>query len=558
MAVPVISNLPPAPSRSDGSADFTPKADAMIGALQPMVVQVNIATQWMAGQLTEAQAQAAAAAASALAAANSATAANASKNAAAQSAIDATNNGAAQVALAAAQVELAENAKDSAEAAAAAVGAAAGLPPDRLPYSVLQINAAGNVSWGDGLIDKTPAVPGQALMLDTGKTPHWAFPGQQIGDVLISARNPGALYLPANGTIRSQSTYADLFSKVGLIGGDVGVSWAELDPSLGGTNTGPVGASLAGTIIVVISGSIRRSTDRGNTWATISLPLTGIYSNIDTDQSGTWVIAGSLTQLLRSTDDGLTWQIITVPAATSPGGYSWGFIKYCGGNTWIGAQNGTNGQLLRSTNNGLSFAAVASGGLTSGATAIGSNGKGTILVSGNTVRKSTDFGATWGSGPITTDPVSSMDTDENGLWVMVTSATNSQNGIYRSLDDALTFSLFPIPGYTSGLYWVSIAYGLIFFRIASSAAVPKLYVYLGNGVFKLYSDTVNVGGTNGGYRGAVVDAGNGVLVGLSGTTVGRIVRSTPQFPYDTATQFALPTVSAPPGTAAYIKAKELA
>lgn len=128
MAVPVISNLPPAPTRADGSADFSSKADALAGALQPMVVQVNIATQWMAGQLTEAQAQAAAAAASALAAANSATAANASKNAAAQSAIDATNNGAAQVTLANAARSGAEAARDTAQIYAAAAGSAVGIP----------------------------------------------------------------------------------------------------------------------------------------------------------------------------------------------------------------------------------------------------------------------------------------------------------------------------------------------------------------------------------------------------------------------------------------------
>ena len=35
MAVPVISDLPSSPTRNDGAADFTTKADAMIGALQP-------------------------------------------------------------------------------------------------------------------------------------------------------------------------------------------------------------------------------------------------------------------------------------------------------------------------------------------------------------------------------------------------------------------------------------------------------------------------------------------------------------------------------------------
>lgn len=50
---PVISDLPPAPSRNDGPADFTPKADAMIGALQPMVVQLNASFSWVGSQVAE-------------------------------------------------------------------------------------------------------------------------------------------------------------------------------------------------------------------------------------------------------------------------------------------------------------------------------------------------------------------------------------------------------------------------------------------------------------------------------------------------------------------------
>ena len=107
MAVPVISDLPPAPTRSDGPADFTPKADAMIGALQPLVVQVNIATQWMNGRLTDAQAAQAAAAASAAAAADSATLAG------------------QQVGLAADQVALAVNAKNLSQVAATNAAASA-------------------------------------------------------------------------------------------------------------------------------------------------------------------------------------------------------------------------------------------------------------------------------------------------------------------------------------------------------------------------------------------------------------------------------------------------
>ena len=65
MAVPVISNLPPAPTRSDAPADFTPKADAMIGALQPMVVELNASFGWIATQVNAAEGYASSAASNA-------------------------------------------------------------------------------------------------------------------------------------------------------------------------------------------------------------------------------------------------------------------------------------------------------------------------------------------------------------------------------------------------------------------------------------------------------------------------------------------------------------
>ena len=55
---PVIPDLPPAPTRSDGSADFTPKADAMIAALQPMVTAENALGAWMNNTATQVAADA--------------------------------------------------------------------------------------------------------------------------------------------------------------------------------------------------------------------------------------------------------------------------------------------------------------------------------------------------------------------------------------------------------------------------------------------------------------------------------------------------------------------
>ncbi|MFJ5297502.1 WD40/YVTN/BNR-like repeat-containing protein [Pseudomonas sp. NPDC088368] len=553
---PQLTLFPDPPLLTDDEDTYNAKAGDTVIAQQKFIPEINYALTWIGQQVSAVDGYRQSAATSAGSAADSAGAADSSKKAAAQSALDATSNGKAQVDLAKNQVTLAQQAATAAQSAAQAAGAAAGLPGGRVPFTVLQINSAGNVSWGDGLIDKTSAVPGQALMLGTGKTPQWAFPGQQIGDVLISARNPGALYLPADGGIRLQSAYSELFAKVGLIGGGVGLSWPEVDsggPSGIGNNS--FGASQAGTVLATFNGtaSLRRSTNRGVSWATVALPNSNINSSMDTDGQGTWIIAGTGTQLLRSTDDGQTWQPVTVTAA--PSGYTWNRVKYCGANTWVVGSNGGSGQGIRSTNNGASFGAIDFGH--GGATiAIESNGKGVMLAQGPNLRKSTNYGATWVAGPTISGQAISISTDKNGTWVLTTGATS--NGVYRSLDDAMSFSVFPVAGYSTGpFWWVFIAYGFIFVRRSTVDAIQKLQVYIGNGVWQNVNDSVLVNGQgSGGFQ--IVDAGNGVLVGNSQNSNGKLVIATPQFPYDTSTQFALPLINATSGTAAYIKAKELA
>ena len=164
MAVPVISDLPSASTRNDGAADFTTKADAMIDALQPLVVQINIATQWMNGTLSAAQAAQAAAAVYATAAAGSATAAANSAAATTNGAVKvtlaaaqvtlattqaqlATTIGAAQVALATTQANNAAASAATATAMAQAAGAAVGPPPALNKF--LGTDSAGNVAWRD-------------------------------------------------------------------------------------------------------------------------------------------------------------------------------------------------------------------------------------------------------------------------------------------------------------------------------------------------------------------------------------------------------------------------
>ena len=225
MAVPVISNLPPAPTRNDGAADFTTKADAMIGALQPMVVQINIALQWMNGQLTETQAAQAAAAASALAAAQSATAA-------ANSAAAATDNGAAQVQLAAAQVQLATTQAQLATSNGQEQVALAAEQADNAEASALSAQAYAQAA-GAGAGVPEP-VPNKFLGTDSAGNPAWRDAGQKIGDALFTARTPDTTYLPLNGGVYSQAAYPALFGVIGLISGSFAETWAAVTSTAGG------------------------------------------------------------------------------------------------------------------------------------------------------------------------------------------------------------------------------------------------------------------------------------------------------------------------------------
>ncbi|WP_062381975.1 WD40/YVTN/BNR-like repeat-containing protein [Pseudomonas abietaniphila] len=551
-----IPLLPDAPSRSDGQAEFTAKADPFIAALPPMVVNINSRLTWIWEQVTAVDGYRQAAAQSAADAQGFAGSANTSKNAAAQSATDATNNGKAQVDLAKAQVTLAQQAATAAQSAAQAAGAAAGLPGGRVPYTVLQINAAGNVSWGDGLIDKTSAVPGQALMLGTGKAPKWDFPGQQIGDVLQTSRDPGALYLPANGSIRLQSAYPALFAKLGLIGGAIGTAWADYD--YGGIATNVIAASLGGTVIAWQSQTqVRRSIDRGQTWTNITTPSLGANAlDIKTDGAGTWIISSAATvspfQFLRSTDDGQTWQLVTVPATSSGAGGSWTKLLYCGGGVWL-ATCSYGLTMLRSTNGGSGWNTVTHGySVSNPPIAFEANGAGTVLIIGYdgtsyTVRKSTDYGASFtnfmtlsGQGPI-------IRTDGQGTWIIGLNGVNA----LRSFDDAATpagFAPITITGGVGNSADILFVSGLTLFMFGGSGT--RVIVQNANGSFSPQSTASNV-------TVKFAYAGNGTIFAGS-ATANRLSRSLAQFGYDTSTQFAIPNVQTAVGISAYIKAKELA
>ncbi|WP_024696139.1 sialidase family protein [Pseudomonas syringae] len=560
MAVPTITQLPPPPLPTDAEADFDANAGASLTAQVQMVVQINASLTWIGQQVTTIDGYRQAAATSATASATSATAA-------ANSATQATTNGAAQVALAAAQAQAATTAKTDAQAAlastqavAAAVQSSAGLPSlAGNAYKVLGVNATSNgVAWVYGLPNLTTGKPGQSVLLNSAKAPYWDYAGQQVGDVLITSRNPGPLYLPANGSIRSQAAYPLLFSQVGLVGGVVGESWVT-----GGFNlpiaANSVKASSSGTVLAATNTAVApiyRSPDRGATWEAFTLPDAGISKSIgdggiDTDNNGTWIVCDGVVsvegtlKIFRSVDDGRTWQAITAGAVISGGG-RWWKVCYIAPGIFILLSN-FNTVLLRTQDNGATWTPINPGfGTARAMYAPCANSAGTVMISDqNTCKKSTDYGLTWAN--VGQAGVMNIATDKLGQWLLL---TNNPQTTKRSLDDAQTFATFPIGTLTSMTFSALFAYDKIFLHSASS---QTLYQYVP--ATALFS---NIASANSIIFSQPTDAGLGVLLslGAGNLTTNRLSKSLPAFGYDTTSQFALPNVTAPSGLKSFIKVQE--
>lgn len=543
MAIPPIAPLPQAPSRSDGPVAFNALADPFIAALPPFVLQANALGAAINEALISMGQGVFAAAGSATAAAASATAANASKVAAAQSAIDATDNGEAQVVLAANQVTLAVNAKNSAEVAAAAAQSAAGLPSlAGNAYKVLRVNTgATGVEWGLGLPPVAGVTVGKSLVVGAGNTVGWVEQ-DKIGDILISARNPGSLWLPADGSIRAQSSYPVLFAALGILGSNVGQAWSSVSTGASIVSV-KIASNEAGIVIALNNdGSVSRSTDYGATF-TLQPTTRGYTQSIATDGSGTWVIttAAIAGTAYRSTDEGLTWGSITLPTTTASG---WSKAVYAGNNVWLAiASNTANVNIARSTNGGATWSNSAHGlgSVTLAEIGADKNTGVCLFSSGTTVRRSTDYGATWATVLTSATVVSAMANDGAGTWLI--SGGNGVTNTYLSKNNGVGFALTPMPANVNVSFMVY-ANQTFFLHIAS--VFPYTYV---DSLFSQIG-TAPSGITN------TAHAGKGILVGI-GSTAGNVSRSLP-YSYDPVTQFQLPRQPVALGLTAYIKALEAA
>lgn len=498
MPVPMINPLPQAPSRSDGPVAFNALADPFIAALPPFVLQANLLASAINAAIIDITSKAESAASSA--------------NAAATSAGQALNSQSAAAVFA-----------QTAQIAAAASGASAGIGQLGNPGDSLQVNAA-----------RTGLVFGPS----DGK----------VGDVLISARNPGPLFVPANGGIRAQSALPRLLGVLGLLGGQVGQQYATV--SAGATTTvvdvasapNPNGGAPL-VMQVTTAGGVNFSSDGGATWvARASLPGVSAYTSLTYDElNKLWLATYSTgNQISYSADDGVTWSL-TPTSGALPAGLSKVVADTNG--VWVVTGVAGSTSVYRSTDKGLTWTAIATGA-SAIHTAISTDNKGVWCVTaGSTVRRSVDGGLTWAVQFTASNTQNAISNDRNGVWLI--SGLTSNSNTYKSVDNGLTWTLLATP-VTSTV--TDIAYSQGFFFIVRNVS-PQLIMISSAADATVY--TVPTAAVLASLIKVTATAGYVVAVNSANTTV---LRSAPIFAYDQSSQLQLPNFPVATGLQAWIKA----
>lgn len=444
-----------------------------------------------------------------------------------------TNDVAANAAAAAQSAVEAEAARDdaadslaSSQVVAAAVQASAGMPSftGHDVFDVLQINAA-----------------------KTGV--QWGKVGQSVGDVLFSFVDPGALYKLADNSIYLKSAYPLASAALGVIDNkNFAGSFTSLTSVFGTAPIKGITTGLGGVMIAVADGAsgttsyvAAKSTDGGVTWTPYTTgPLgssTRALQSIASDGAGVWVIGvgGNESTVIRSTDNGVTWANVT-----SVGGGNINAIATDRAGVWV--VGGTSG--ARSTDNGATWSSQAGLPVMTLGGGIATDSSGNWLAGGNggAVARSENNGATWAtkaSGANT--QVNAVVTDKKGRWIVCCASL-----LIISKDAGMTFKA---TGATAGGgnltgncmcvdangIWVVGATGGILSRSFDGENWLTSTNSFGSAVYALGTD----------------NAGSFV----AGSANGLMSRSAPTYFYDSTTQFRMPKIAAQGGALPYIKLK---
>lgn len=246
---------------------------------------------------------------------------------------------------------------------------------------------------------------------------------------------------------------------------DAGVTWTLLgNPLAAGLLHKMVtdGAGLWIAVGVESAGGLRcaKSTDNGATWTEFSLSSTSEAAPVlATNGHGTWCIASG-NKIFRSTDNTATWVERTV-AGLSAGDAHAGMV--CWGGTWVLSLRASSYNVLRSTDNGKTWAPVSDTPAISDVRAMGhvipakaksaeapdlnpdappdppADPKTWLVVgSSGAIHRSVDNGATWTVPSIGTfaGAITSVASDDLGRWIL----SGSFAQMRRSIDNGVTWA----------------------------------------------------------------------------------------------------------------------
>jgi|GEM_PF-3885196 len=217
-----------------------------------------------------------------------------------------------------------------------------------------------------------------------------------------------------------------------------GVSWSSGTNSVFGTNSITdiaYGSSNDTWVAVGLSGRIARSFNNGDSWASANSGSTFYSSTIlgvAANDSGRWVIVGTNGRVFVSANNAASWY----SATSNYGNKSINSIASGSNETWIavGASNGTGDDMIRSTDDGETWAFVSS---TFGSwdiiQDIDTDNAGVWIAVGASgiLARSTDNGSNWSrvSSPFGSGTINSVTTDKKGIWMAV--GTNGITAVSR-------------------------------------------------------------------------------------------------------------------------------
>ena len=291
-----ISTLPTPPSRSDAPATFSDKADALLGALPTFVTEANTLSDEVDAMRDDAEAK------------RAATSTLHDQCVAIQTTCAGHESTTSTFKTQAGSYRTEAKAyRDSALTAAAAAGAAAGLPTlvgnARKQLSVN--DAEDGVEWGNAIF-RAPIFSAAAA----GYIPVTS--GEVVTDGML--HYVGAYNI--DGVAATASTFVAWATGSGVVSvSSDGKTWSAVSTGLG-SSLCRVGAGQDGLVVAVQLGAeaCAISTDHGQTWAAGgALPASAWYAGTAPACIGNYVLSTTGLGVARSEDGGATWALASMP-----------------------------------------------------------------------------------------------------------------------------------------------------------------------------------------------------------------------------------------------------